>query len=436
METESTKVIDFGPPRGKGIVATRTINPGETIFTESPLICCQFSWNRIYGYSACDHCLCPLESAALNASRLTGNPHIVLPHPSCGSLEDVINPVRCPGCNVTYCTLSCLEEAAVTYHSIVCPKDACPSASHPLLQLDEIWRQLHYPPESSSIFLLVRIVGACLCAYLYGSTSSRKIVTAIQTFVSSTTEPDSTNGRVHSVISHKLLHPEYVPSLHKLHDAFVNVLFYLTKQIETQSSDDHCESLLHKAGCGDLLNFDRFKSALCLLGRNGQGVATSSFSLWAKGVQMLVASANDPFEISRFDRILSELYTAMENHSGVFLDVEGVGLYDYQRLLNHSCSPNAVVQFTGANSRLAVVALQPIQPDEEVTISYLESCQQARSRHSRRKILSANYLFWCECPSCEAEKFPAGSVSETSEDETDSDDGKDGSCSEEALEVV
>ncbi|CAH8533924.1 unnamed protein product [Dicrocoelium dendriticum] len=433
MGTEYTKVVDFGAPRGKGIVATRTIKSGETIFTESPLICCQFSWNRLYGYLACDHCLCPLESAELNVRRLTGNPHIVLPHPNCESLTDVINPLSCPGCNVTYCTLTCLEEAAITYHSVICPKDVCPSSSHPILQLDETWRQLHYPPESSSIFLLVRIVGACLCAYLHGSTPSQKVVAALQTFVSSTTEPDNHSDHAHSVISHKLLRPEYVPSLQKLHDAFVNVLFHLTRQIESHSSEDQCYSLLQKAGCSDLLSFDCFKSALCLLGRNGQGVATSSFSLWAKGVQILIANTEDASEVSRFDAMLSELYTAMESHSGAFLDVEGVGLYNYQRLLNHSCSPNAMIQFTGANSRLAVVALQPIQPDEEITISYLESCQQARSRHSRRKLLSTNYLFWCECPLCEAEKLPAGCVSETSEDESDSEDGQDESCSEEAL---
>lgn len=43
--------------QGKGLFATKSFQPGEVIFEEVPLVCCQFSWNKDYGYLACDHCM-------------------------------------------------------------------------------------------------------------------------------------------------------------------------------------------------------------------------------------------------------------------------------------------------------------------------------------------------------------------------------------------
>lgn len=70
-----------------------------------------------------------------------------------------------------------------------------------------------------------------------------------------------------------------------------------------------------------------------------------------------------------------------------------------------------------------MVALTPIQEGEEVTISYLDHCLQSRGRHTRRKYLSSNYLFWCDCPKCEMEKIDGAlSVTSSSEDDEDGDD--------------
>ncbi|KAF8569546.1 hypothetical protein P879_05557 [Paragonimus westermani] len=410
--------VDFGPPRGRGIVASRACEAGEILFTEKPLICCQFSWNRLYGYQACDHCMCPLETAEINAKRLTGNPSLTIPHAECGALT--FNPVTCPDCGSWYCSTTCMKEAASVYHCVVCPRQL--EIAQCIQELDELWRQLHYPPETSTIMLLVRIAGACLSACFRQSVQSKQIVEALNTFVSATTEQIKAKDLGELTLSHKLLRPEFFTSLEQLHNKFTDVLICLTKQFAQNASDTDCRSMLQQAGIDALLNVENFKSALCLLGRNGQGIATSAFSLWAKGMENLAAATNDNSEIQKLDALLTTLYTAMEAHVGTFLDNEGVGLYDYQRLINHSCDPNAVVQFTGANSTLSVVTLRPIQIGEEITISYLDGCQQSRSRHSRRKLLCSDYLFWCECPKCESEKPPDGVLSETSVEEDEDED--------------
>ncbi|KAA3679087.1 uncharacterized protein DEA37_0015074 [Paragonimus westermani] len=321
--------VDFGPPRGRGIVASRACEAGEILFTEKPLICCQFSWNRLYGYQACDHCMCPLETAETNAKRLTGNPSLTIPHAECGALT--FNPVTCPDCGSWYCSTTCMKEAASVYHCVVCPRQL--ETAQSIQELDELWRQLHYPPETSTIMLLVRIVGACLSACFRQSVQSKQMVEALNTFVSATTEQIKAKDFGELTLSHKLLRPEFFTSLEQLHSKFTDVLICLARQFAQNASDTDCRSMLQQAGIDALLNVENFKSALCLLGRNGQGIATSAFSLWAKGVEKLAATTSNSSEIQKLDALLTTLYTAMEAHVGTFLDNEGIGLYDYQQIL-------------------------------------------------------------------------------------------------------
>ena len=61
----------------------RDFEEGEVLFEEKPLVSCQFLWNKLYEYKACDHCMKPLETAEENVRRLTSNPSVSLPHPEC-----------------------------------------------------------------------------------------------------------------------------------------------------------------------------------------------------------------------------------------------------------------------------------------------------------------------------------------------------------------
>ncbi len=77
-----------------------------------------------------------------------------------------------------------------------------------------------------------------------------------------------------------------------------------------------------------LLLPDSFASLFALLGRNGQGLATSPFSVWVKGVERMSLGEG---ERETVDKVIDELYEAFEAHVGVaFMDNEGAGLFELQ----------------------------------------------------------------------------------------------------------
>ncbi|KAI8344139.1 hypothetical protein BC941DRAFT_407870 [Chlamydoabsidia padenii] len=73
----------------------------------------------------------------------------------------------------------------------------------------------------------------------------------------------------------------------------------------------------------------------------------------------------------------------------------GEGTYPVASLFNHSCRPNAVVMFEGA--LLSIVATEPITPNQEVTIAYVDA---AHDRSHRQTSLSTKYFFKCDCVRC------------------------------------
>ena len=104
------------------------------------------------------------------------------------------------------------------------------------------------------------------------------------------------------------------------------------------------------------------------------------------------------------------------------MNAEGAGLYEVQSMINHSCRPNAEITFKTNNNQITIVALNEIQPNKEILISYLDECQLASSRHSRRKELRQNYLFNCECERCKEEELTQADVTSDEDIEEDEDD--------------
>ncbi|XP_035707105.1 SET domain-containing protein SmydA-8 isoform X3 [Folsomia candida] len=70
-------------------------------------------------------------------------------------------------------------------------------------------------------------------------------------------------------------------------------------------------------------------------------------------------------------------------------------VYYYACIASHSCVPNArsVIRDTG---RLELIATRPIQPGEEITISYIALLNGTL----QRKESCARYYFTCDCPRC------------------------------------
>ena len=105
----------------------------------------------------------PLETAQENVSRLTGDPNVILPHNECCQTRVTFH-VNCPYCGVSYCSKQCQEEAWASFHKTLCLRTNPPDPAHPLLQLDELWKTIHYPPETASILLIAKLLATLVQA--------------------------------------------------------------------------------------------------------------------------------------------------------------------------------------------------------------------------------------------------------------------------------
>uniref|UniRef100_A0A8C8H3G1 Protein-lysine N-trimethyltransferase SMYD5 n=1 Tax=Oncorhynchus tshawytscha TaxID=74940 RepID=A0A8C8H3G1_ONCTS len=347
--------------KGKGLFAKKAIKKGDTIFVERPLVSSQFLWNSQYKYKACEYCLSALETAQDNARRLSGNPGLSLPHTELCKVRPELHQA-CPQCQVMYCSNECRQAAADQYHRAL---------------------SMHYPPETSSIMLMARMVATVKQAqdkYCW-----QKLFFQLCSRAANEEEE----------IAHKLLGEKFQGHLTLLQTLFTTALY-----------DDH-------------LNMVRmgFRSLFALVGTNGQGIGTSSLSQWVQACDALELTSQ---QREQLDSFIDQLYKDIEKETGDFLNCEGSGLFLLQS--NHSCIPKAEASFPNNNFLLHLSALSDISPGEEICISYLDCCQRDRSCHSRQKLLRENYLFVCSCPKCVSQMDELDLTSSEEEEEEEEDD--------------
>ncbi|XP_030580200.1 histone-lysine N-methyltransferase SMYD3 isoform X1 [Archocentrus centrarchus] len=75
----------------------------------------------------------------------------------------------------------------------------------------------------------------------------------------------------------------------------------------------------------------------------------------------------------------------------------GAGLYPSLSLLNHDCRPNCVMVFE--RTKLQLRAVRDINPEEELTISYIETLSLTEDRQRQ---LEEQYHFTCHCQRCDS----------------------------------
>uniref|UniRef100_A0A4W5KF65 Protein-lysine N-trimethyltransferase SMYD5 n=1 Tax=Hucho hucho TaxID=62062 RepID=A0A4W5KF65_9TELE len=385
--------------KGKGLFAKAAIKKGDTIFVERPLVSSQFLWNSQYNYKACDYCLRALETAEDNARRLSGNPGLSLPHTELCKVRPELHQT-CPQCQVMYCSNECRQAAADQYHRTLCLGPSQEDPDHPVNKLKDAWRSMHYPPETSSIMLMARMVATvkqaqdkCCWQKLFFQFCSRA-------------------ANEEEEIAHKLLGEKFQGHLTLLRALFTTALY-----------DDHLNMWFTPEG---------FHSIFALVGTNGQGIGTSSLSQWVHACDALELTSQ---QREQLDSFIDQLYKDIEKETGDFLNCEGSGLFLLQS--NHSCIPKAEAAFPNNNFLLHLSALSDISPGEEICISYLDCCQRDRSRHSRQKILRENYLFICSCPKCvsQMDELDLTSSEEEEEEEEITDDNALGQPSSDNIKV-
>ncbi|XP_004343338.2 SMYD5 protein [Capsaspora owczarzaki ATCC 30864] len=383
--------------KGRGLFATQAFKKGDIVFTEAPLVCAQFLWNEAYGYKACHQCMRSLESPGEMAARLATAPTTVVAAGSAvakprtpfelpfmdqcnltiATQQDI---VTCETCSLVFCNAACRDAAMESHHRILCTRN---DADHPLQLLQSAWKSIHYPPETTSIMLLARII-AMLRQGL--DKNSKDAFTAFQQFYRCYADAEG-----HFI--HKFLDKKYDKQL-----AFIQELF------KTALYDDRIPELFTTHG---------FRSLLALVGMNGQGVGTTALDMYLVAVERLNLSESDA---KTRDQFVEKLLDDIDEHSGEFDACEGSALYCLQSCCNHNCQPNAVPTFTENNATLHMRAERDISAGDEICISYLTPEQRHMRRSRRMATLRENYLFMCACAKCEVQKAELDISSESSDD--------------------
>lgn len=243
-----------------------------------------------------------LETPEELATRLTGaSLPVHLPfYERCGFEQELqeqqASIVHCNDCSVEFCSEACRNTAIEKYHRVLCTKG---DAEHPLIQLQDAWKAIHYPPESANIMLLARII-AMIRQSLDRDESGESATLPFLQFYRC-----YTNSENHFI--HKFLDPKFDQQL-----ALVQSLF---------------EAALYDERIKDLFSTHGFRSLLALVGMNGQGVGTSTLDQYCVRVEKLDLT---PEERSQLDTFLDNLYEKIDEVSGDFDECEGSGLYRLQ----------------------------------------------------------------------------------------------------------
>lgn len=384
--SDNVEIRQIDDTKGKGLFAVKDIKKGDVLFEERPIVSSQFLWNELYKYTACEYCLKSLETAEQQCQRLTENPVFTLPFPECCEAK-VDKYVVCPQCQVVYCCEECRTAAWTEYHRTLCMGPSRQDGDHPLARLCEAWRNTHYPPETSSIMLLAKMI-----AMVKQSDDKLSVISMFSQFVNLPVNKEEE-------MAHKLLGENFQHPLELLRQMLAESLF-----------EESVQQWYTPEG---------FRSLFALVGMNGQGIGSSAISVWAKNCEKLPLPED---EKQKLDSFIDQVYEDLDRVSGTFLDCEGSGLYRLQSACNHSCLPNAEITFPHNNHCLVLEATEDIKMGEEICICYLSGCDISRSRHSRQKILRENYVFHCGCPRCLAEADDEDVTSEEEEEEMDEED--------------
>ncbi|KAI0600882.1 hypothetical protein F4775DRAFT_607961 [Biscogniauxia sp. FL1348] len=116
----------------------------------------------------------------------------------------------------------------------------------------------------------------------------------------------------------------------------------------------------------------------------------------ALGALHYAGAETTPQTLAGAIEILCKLQVNSFNRLDADIGQTGLFLSPALAMVNHSCVPNAFVQFIGRKAVLH--ANQEIKKDEEIFISYIEPMPH---RAHRQESLKRRYHFDCNCPRCE-----------------------------------
>ncbi|KAJ3363376.1 SET and MYND domain-containing protein 5 [Allomyces javanicus] len=401
MDPQGVSIKWISDAKERGVLADRDFAEGDVIFEEQPMVCDQYLYNKDF-FPTCEHCLACLESPADMVKRLAGLPEP--PHLWGAEAVPLLKKVPCEHmCGELYCSTSCRDKAWAQYHSLLC-LGPHPRGDHPLLEIRQEWKSFHFPPESATIGLLVKMLA------MIAVTRDEALFDHFKA--------DYRNETLHIVA--KFMDEQFSDRLTTFLRLFRDLF----------------------APHGLHVSQELFDKLLTIVSLNGQGIGTSSFEAYERILRNLSAAAEEkagsPEALAVTEALdqVDALREAIEEHSDDFTHAEGTGLYRAHAMINHACVPNAEIQFVRNNATLRVVATRDIAKGAEVTISYMhfdgcdsdseeeEDEDEEESDHEhghhghdhghdheehlvdvdrRREMLREYYLFECTCDQCLAD---------------------------------
>lgn len=103
------------------------------------------------------------------------------------------------------------SEALQRYHRVLCKGSDYHNPNHPLNILEEAWKKVHYPPETTTIWLIVKLTA------MYKQTDQKKeLLKAFEDF-----HHEFINENL--MISHKMLSENYRDDLNNLFNLYTKV---------------------------------------------------------------------------------------------------------------------------------------------------------------------------------------------------------------------
>jgi len=393
---------------GRGLIVPGYVNWGDELWRQRPVAYIQSPSSRA-ATQVCDACLVPVGTLA---SQLV---FLGQPVPEGAEEVEVVNgacsPVQCPGgCSEVFCGEACCEWAQTSSsHALLC-KGSLPATA--LVALEDL-EKLAEKTDQEHLLLLAHHIAVILLRRLAGDALSDVMQHFVKQFFSSpwetlTSEEDAdgdTPSYREDLLGQAAGHLRRLFADQELAEPFLDIEI-LSSMMGTYEQVNMCISISHPLNT----QCDRTSELL-------QPVALAKLHRFQKGVDQDSDEEDDEAEAGdKQDRpqpvaepTEDDIATALQTiaKQSLFANVVGTSLCEALSFTNHSCLPNARIDFatsatpdnnSGPGLWVFSAARRPMLPGDEVQMCYVPSVvgKPVKERQKRMK----KFGFECRCRCC------------------------------------
>eukprot|EP01059_Diplonema_ambulator_P026042 TRINITY_DN43210_c0_g1_i1.p1 TRINITY_DN43210_c0_g1~~TRINITY_DN43210_c0_g1_i1.p1 ORF type:complete len:406 (+),score=129.27 TRINITY_DN43210_c0_g1_i1:35-1219(+) len=361
--------------KGKAMVAKKNIKEGGIILTDHALVVSQDLDDRLAGIPVCAHTMRSLETPSETFERVVGSRVPKLPRVNQFMMEDDIVPVRCAkGCPLQFVNEKIKAEADRKWHRVLCKGRMTSEQREAYETIEKTkWKQ-GGTDYSDSFHLILHAIARIICK----------------------AEQD---GPAAAWYPYDILAWAMWDDL---------ALEWATRKDAKRTPQEVLEAF-------SVLIFKTFGADAC----GNIGLSKEKISRLAGGLLLNAQERSPESPFGRYLAWLAEKEVPNDFVGGmydwradkptdvsneVYYSARAQGVYSTHAVTNHSCEPNAEVQYTEQmDEGLHMVATRNIEAGEEITISYILN-PDGVGYVERQAYLANHYRFTCTCDRCLREK--------------------------------